>query len=166
MIGGETGRPVSNSTGPGTPIPIPQQRPRPVNAASASHSSKSSSTRVSTRVGPVRDRARLLHVRQDRAGEIGDRDVHARRAEVGDEQVPGVGAEADQPRRPPAGRAAELADADEPVLDELEHALSHHRAAEAGRLDQAGAGGFSVHPDVVEHGYEAVRRDRAVPKCL
>ena len=56
MIGGEIGRPASNSTGPGTPIPIPHSRPgRPCVVSSSE--SNSASTRPRPCSGPASIRA-------------------------------------------------------------------------------------------------------------
>ena len=116
------------------------------------------------RVRAGRDVGALCSVDEDLAREIGERDVHARRAEVGDEQIPGVGAEAEQPGRPASRRRAEPVLGQEAVVEERVDALRDDRPAETRRLDEASAGRLTVDADVVEHGHEPVRRGRAVPQ--
>ena len=116
------------------------------------------------RVRSGRDVGALGAVDEDLAREIGERDVHARRAEVGDEQVARVGAETEQPRRPASSRRAEAVLGEEAVVEERVDALRDDRPAEAGRLDEAGAGRLAVDADVVEHRHEPVRRGHAVPR--
>ena len=87
----------------------------------------------------------------DHAGEIRERDVRARRAEVGHEQVARVGAEAQQPRRPPARRDADAVLGEEAVVEQRVDPLGQHGAAEAGCLCELGARRRAVRADVVEH---------------
>ncbi len=52
MIGGEIGRPASNSTGPGTPMPIPHRRPGRASVVRSSEATRAS-TRSRQRSGPA-----------------------------------------------------------------------------------------------------------------
>ena len=101
MIGGEIGRPDSNSTGPGTPMPMPEE----ASPAARRRREALLEERLDAPehdVGPGGDVGRLGAVGEDPAREVGQRDVGAGRAEIGDEQVPGVGAEAEERgARPP-----------------------------------------------------------------
>ena len=90
-------------------------------------------------------------MREDPARQVGDRDVDARGAEIGDEQMPSVGAEADGARGTAAGRRADSALGDEPVVGERCEPLPDQGAAEAGRLDELGAGAGAAAAHVVEH---------------
>ena len=96
----------------------------------------------------------------DLAGEVGERDVGARRAEVGDEQVAGVGAEAEQPRRPAARRDADAVLREQPVVEQRVDPLRQDGAPEPGRLRQLGAGRRAVRAHVVEDGDEVVGLER------
>ena len=126
MIGGEMGRPASNSTGPGTPMPIPHSRP--------GSRLRRPEQRVEQRVdaveadAPARPRSGgLVVVTEDPAVEGRDRHVDARRAEVGDEDVAAVGPERQLARRAPAGARSDVALGDQPALDELADALGDDR---------------------------------------
>ena len=160
MIGGATGRPDSNSTGPGTPIPIPSSDPGS-SSTSARHCSSIASTRPSTTSGPCGDVSRLARVREDRARQVDHRDVDARRAEVGDEEVPGRRAEAHGARRPTTRRRADLAALEEASLDELADPLDDDGAAEARRGRELRPCGGAVRTDVVEDRGEPGRSARA-----
>ena len=107
----------------------------------------------------------------DPAGQVRERDVGARGAQIGDEHVAGVRAEPEKARRAAAGRGPEPVLGQQPVVEERLDPLRHDRAAEAGRLDEFGAGRLAVRADVVEHGNEAVRgigtvRDGPFRPCL
>ena len=93
-------------------------------------------------------------------GEVGERDVRARRAEVGDEQVARVGAEAEQPRRPAARRDADAVLREQPVVEQRVDPLRQDGAAEPGRLRELRAGRRAVRAHVVEDGDEAVGLER------
>ena len=80
---------------------------------------------------PGGDVGRLLAVDDDPAGEVGERDVGARRTEVGHEQVARVGAEAKQPRRPAARRDADAVLREQAVVD------AARRPAGSGRSGRA-----------------------------
>ena len=75
----------------------------------------------------------------DPARQVRERDVGARGAEIGDEEVARVGAEAEQPRRPAAGRDADAVLGEQPVVAERIDALGQDGAAETRRLRQLGA---------------------------
>ena len=126
MIGGEIGRPASNSTGPGTPTPMPNSSPGGV--ARSTHSVEERLDASEHGVGPGGDVRRLGRVREDPAREVGDGDVDARRAEIRHEQVPRVGAEAHGARRAAAGRRADAALGDEPVVGERGRAAARSSA--------------------------------------
>ena len=102
MIGGEIGRPVANSTGPGTPMPIPQTVPGMLRVVRWSSVEQLLDPAEARPPGPASIVGRLVVVAEDPAGEVGQRDVDARRAEVGDEDVAGVGPERELARRPAA----------------------------------------------------------------
>ena len=92
MIGGEIGRPVENSTGPGTPIPTPHRRPgRDRVGRSSCVEQLVDALEAGLRAG--RDLRGLVVVPEDPAVEARDGDVDAGRAEVGDEDVAGIRAE-------------------------------------------------------------------------
>ena len=108
MIGGEIGRPASNSTGPGTPMPIPHSRP--------GSASRRPDERIEQRVDAVEatlgaglDPGRLVVVAEDPAVEGRHRDIDAGRAEVGDQDVAAVGPEGQLARRPAAGARPDIA---------------------------------------------------------
>ena len=163
MIGGETGRPDSNSTGPGTPMPMPQSGAGHARLGDALVEELLDAGQHG--VGAGRDVGRLLPVDDDLAREVGERDVGARRAEVGDEQVARVGAEAEQPRRPAARRDTEAILCQQPVVEQRVDPLGQHRAAEPGRLRELRPRGRAVCADVVEHGDEAVGLERDPGLC-
>ena len=158
MIGGEIGRPVSNSTGPGHADPDPPQpardglgRPR----AAASNSSRPGRGRPP---GPASISGGLVVVAEDPPVEGRHRDVDARRAEVGDEDVAGVGPERQLARRPAAGARPDVALDDEPALDELADALGDDRPAEAGPRDELRARSRPPEADLVEDHDERIER--------
>ena len=163
MIGGETGRPDSNSTGPGTPMPMPQSEP--VTPASSTHLVEELLDAREHGVRAGGDVRCLLPVHEDLAGEVGERDVRARRAEVGDEQVARVGAEAEQPGRAAAGRDADAVLRQQPVVEQRVDPLRQDGAPEPGRLRELGAGRRAVRAHVVEDGDEAVRLERDAGLC-
>ncbi len=96
----------------------------------------------------------------DFPGEIGERDVCARRAEVGHEQIAGVGAEPEQARRPATRRDADAVLREQPVVEQRVDPLRQHRAAEPGRLRELRPRGRAVRAHVVEDGDEAVGLER------
>ena len=98
MIGGETGRAVRNSTGPGTPMPTPHSGPGRRGAAAR----RKRLDQAEDRLRPVGDVGRLGPMGEDRPGEVGERDVNARGAEVGDQQAPGRRVQDEPPRGPTA----------------------------------------------------------------
>jgi hypothetical protein len=136
MIGGATGVPVPNSTGPG-------------DAAEHVHR-------------PRRDVARLLGVREHVPRQVDGGDCGVGRTEVGREHEAGRRAEAEDARRAAAGRGAELGLLDQAAREQLRDALRDDRPAEAGAGDQLGAGLRPAAADEVEHLHERVelRRDR------
>ena len=173
MIGGATGRPDSNSTGPGT---------RSRSRASARQLVDLREALLKHRLDPAQhdvrprgDVRRLARVCEDRARQVDHRDVDARRAEVGDEEVPGRRAEAHGARRPPTRRRADLSALEEAARDELADPLDDDGAAQArgGRELRARRG--TVCADVVEdrrepgnplgRGGGRLRRARAVNRC-
>ena len=132
MIGGEIGRPVSNSTGPGHADADRPTAARARRASSRAAASNSSSTRSRPTSGPASIARRLVVMAEDPAVERRDRHVDARRAEVGDQDVAGVGPERQLARRPAAGARPDVALDDEPALDELADPLGDDRPAEPG----------------------------------
>ena len=97
------------------------------------------------------DVARLLELDEDRAGQVRNRDVHARRTEVGDEQVARVGPQPNEAWCPPARRRPEVALGEDAVRDQLAHALGDDGPAEPGRVHQRRPRARPVAADVVEH---------------
>jgi hypothetical protein len=78
-------------------------------------------------------------VGEDRPREVGDRDVHARRAEICHEQVAGVGTEADEAWSTPAGRRAQISVGQHAVIDQLTDTLRDDGTTEPRRVHQAGS---------------------------
>ena len=120
MIGGEIGRPGVELDRPRDADADPEQRPGRRLPREALLEERLDA--ASTDVGPGGDVGRLCPVREDLAGEVGDRDVDARRAEVGDEQVAGVGAEAERRGRAAAGRGADAVLCDQAVVERARRA--------------------------------------------
>jgi hypothetical protein len=102
-------------------------------------------------LGAARDVGALLAMGEDRRGEIRDGDVDARRAEVGHEDAACVRAEPHHARCATAARLPEVAFLEQPVLDELAHALRRDGAAQAGAFDDQRPGRRAVASRVVEH---------------
>ena len=100
MIGGETGRPLRNSTGPGCRCRCPTAG-RAVAVAVVSPQQLVDALEAGLRAGG--DVGRLVAMAQDSPIEVRDGDVDARRAKVGDEHVPRVRAEGHLSRRAAAG---------------------------------------------------------------
>ena len=155
MIGGEVGRPVRNSTGPGTPIPMPHRRPGSARLVPRSWVN-SSSTRWSATSGSGRDVRRLVEVAEDPPVERRDRDVDGRRAEVRHEHMPGVAAERQLARRPAAGRRAGLALHDEPAVEQLGEPRGDDRPREARPVGDLGPRPGAAQAHLVEHRDERV----------
>ena len=155
MIGGEIGRPESNSTGPGTPMPMPHSRPG-MSCVVRSKESNSASTRSSARSGTVLDPGGLVVVAEDPAIQARDGHVDAGRAEVGDQDVPGVRAEGELPWRSSAGARADVTFAQQPAIDQLLDPSRDDRAAEAGPFHELGARSGPSEADLVEHRDESV----------
>ena len=107
---------------------------------------------------PGGDVGRLLAVDDDPAGEIGERDVGARRTEVGHEQVARVGPEAEQSRGAAAGRDAHAVLREQAEVDQDVDPLGQDRAAEPGGDGQLRARALAVRADVVQDVHEPVRR--------
>ena len=118
MIGGEIGRPVRYSTGPGTPMPMPQMPPGQA-ARRRQQLAEQLLDPIERHVRPVRDAGRLVVVAEDPAVERGHGDVDRGRAEVGDQHVAGVRAERQLAGRPAAGARARVALDDEPAIEQL-----------------------------------------------
>ena len=157
MIGGDTGRPLRNSTGPGMPMPMPHSRPGRSRVAVVS-SANSSSTRWRQRLRAGGDVGRLVPMAEDPAVEIGDRDVDAGCAEVGDEHVAGVRAERHLARRAAAGARPDLVVDDQAELDQLGDALGDDASAQTGASNQLGARARPCLPDLVKDRDERVER--------
>ena len=101
-------------------------------------------------LGAVGDRE-LDRTRGDaHAGEVGDRDRAVGGAEVGAEDHPGPRVEREPSRWSSSGGGSGLHD-DELVAHQLFEALSQGRPAQAGDLDQLGAGRGAPRADVLEH---------------
>ena len=146
---GRTGRPLVKSTGPGTPSPVAQTASRSWPDAARS-ASKWASTSVSTSSGPSAI-GKLDRTRRDaNAAEVGDRERAVGGAEVGTEDHPGPRVEREPSRWSTSGGGSRLHH-DELVMHQLFEALSQRRAAEAGDLDQLGAGRGAPRADVLEH---------------
>ena len=118
MIGGETGVPVSNSTGPGTPMPMPHRRPGSV-ARVGDQLTEQLVDAGQAALRPVADVGRLVAVGDDPAVERGQRHIDARRAQVGDEDVAGVRAEGELARRSAAGARSGVTVAHQADRDQL-----------------------------------------------
>ena len=149
MIGGEIGRPVPNSTGPGTPMPIPQIRPGSV-VGRREQLPEQLLDPPEHGLRPVRDGRRLIVVAKDPAIQRGDGDVDAGGAEIGDQDMPGVRAERQLARWAPAGRRAGVALDDQAAVEQLRDALGDDAPAEARVRDQLLARPRVAKPDLVE----------------
>ena len=149
MIGGLTGRPVSNSTGPGMPMPMPRMSAGDF-ALSCSNSPKRADTHVSTCVGSTSDVHVAGALGQRGARQVADRDACVGRAEVRDEHDSGLVVEREHGRRPPTGGRAAARLEHETARQESLHPLSHRRAREAGVPRQVRAGHGSLVADEAE----------------
>ena len=89
MIGGLRGRPVANSTGPGTPIPIPRTSAA-LAADLAEQRVEALVDPVEHRLGPGGDLDVAASSASDRAAEVGDREARVGGAEVGGEHDAGA----------------------------------------------------------------------------
>ena len=138
MIGGEIGRPVENSTGPGTPIPTPHRRPgRGTGGRPQLVEQLVDPLEAGLRAGG--DVGRLVVMAQDPPVKARDGHVDACRAEVGDEDVTGVRGEGQLAGRPAARARPGLALGDQPAIDQLADALGDDRPRQAGTDDELGA---------------------------
>ena len=155
MIGGEIGRPDSNSTGPGDPDADAPQAPRDV-LRRAQQRPEQGVDPLEAALRAVLDARRLVVVAQDPAIEARDGHVDAGRAEIGHEDVPGLGAEGELPRRASAGTRSDVALGDEPAIDELLDAARHDRPAEARPGHQLRARTRPPEPDLVEDHDEGI----------
>ena len=138
MIGGCDGRPVENSTGPGTPTPTAHTSAG-VRPASASTFCASRSTSASTAPGPVGDVDRVADGGEDLRGQIGDRDVDAGDAEVDGEHAAGPAVELQQGRRPAAGAPPPAALLEEVGRDQLVDPGAHRVPRGTGQRHQVRA---------------------------
>ena len=135
MIGGLTGRPLSNSTGPGTPTPIPRTS-LPDRPTSSSSSAKRSATQARAVLRPEADVQVGCALGQRRAHEIAHRHPRMRGAEVGDEDDAGIAVEREHGRGTTSGGGAASGLVDEPLLEERVDPLRDGRAGEPGRSRQ------------------------------
>ena len=85
MIGGFTGWPVANATGPGTPIPMPRTSAGASRPPRRSSSPKRSCDPVEHRLRAVADVEVQRDLGERGAGEVADGEPRVRRAEVGDQ---------------------------------------------------------------------------------
>ena len=138
MIGGLTGRPLANSTGPGTPTPIPRTS-SPERPTSSSSSREALGHPLERVLRPERDVEVGRSLGQRRAAEIAHRDPGVRRAEVGDEDDSGVAIERQHGRRAAAGGGAAAGLVDEPLREERVDALGDGRAGEPGHPREVGS---------------------------
>ena len=139
MIGGLTGCPLENATGPGTPMPIPRTSARRV-AELCEQGREVLVDDAEDALGARGD----VHVErlfgQGRTGEIAHREPRVRRAQVGDEDDAGALVEGQQRRRAAAGRRAPAGLVDELVGEQRVHALRDRRPREPGDAGEIGAG--------------------------
>ena len=157
MIGGEIGRPVSNSTGPGTPMPMPHSGPgmsRVVARSGVEERVDAVQAGVRTRLDP----RGLVVMAEDPAVQGRDGDVDARGAEVGDEDVARIGPERQLARWPAARARPDVAFADEAAFDQLADPLGDDRPAEARPRDELRARARPAEADLVEDDDERVER--------
>ena len=136
MIGGEIGRPDSNSDRAGDADPDPPEASRQGTGLRQALLEEPFDPRQDD-IGSGGDVGRLGAVEEDLAREVGQGDVRTGRAEVGDEQVAGVGAEAEKPGSAATGRDADAILGQQAVVDQRLDPLRQNRAAEAGRLRRA-----------------------------
>ena len=155
MIGGLTGRPLENSTGPGTPIPMPQTSSRRCGPTSASSSLKTLVHPAEHLVGPDGDVQVGGSLDERRAVEVAEREPRVGRAEVGHEDDAGVAVEREHGRRAAAGRGAAAGLVDESEGEQRVDALRHGGAGEAGLPGEIGAGYGDAFADQSEQGARA-----------
>jgi hypothetical protein len=115
MIGGATGVPVTNSTGPGT-LGLAQEAVERL-LEPREHDLRS-----------LGDRDVLARLGQDVAGQVGDRHARVRGPEVGRQDDARVAVEGERPGRPPAARGAGLRRHHELVREQRVDSLGHRRA--------------------------------------
>ncbi len=131
MIGGLTGRPLSNSTGPGTPIPIPRTSSRGAPDL-VEQFGEALGRPLEGVFRPECDVQVGRALGQRRAGEIAHRDPGVGRSEVGNEDDAGVAIEGQHGRRAATGRGAAAGLVDEALLEKCVDALGDGRAGEPG----------------------------------
>ena len=161
MIGGEIGRPVPNSTGPGhADADRPTAGPG-IAGSSRSSESNSSSTRSEAdapgrpRSGPARRGGRG----SGRRASSPRRRCSSRRGRRRGRGPPSARKVSWRGGRPPV-LGPDVALDDEAALDELADPLGDDRPAEAGPVDELGARPRSAEPDLVED----ERRARRAPR--
>ena len=135
MIGGLTGRPLSNSTGPGTPTPIPRTS-LPDRPTSSSSSVKRSATQARARLRPEGDVQVGCALGQRRADEIAHRYPRMRGAEVGDEDDAGFAVEREHGCGTTAGGGAASGFIDEALREQRVDPLGDSRAGKPGLSGQ------------------------------
>ena len=157
MIGGATGVPVTNSTGPGH---------ADADAADVAALALGLAQQAVERLlepgehdlGPLGDRDVLARLGQHVAGQVGHRDARVRGAEVGRQHDARVAVEREGPRRPAAARGAGLGRHHELARQQRVDALGDRRARQARQLDELRVRARPPVPDEAQHRPRAVGR--------
>ena len=134
MIGGLTGRPNANSTGPGSPTPTPYTGP--AFGRSASSRLELVPDGGEDGVGAGRDVARAVAAGEQPAGQVGDAYGGRDRAQRRDEDDARLGPEAQLARGASTGRGGQADLLHQTALEQRVHALGDDAATQAGGLAQ------------------------------
>ena len=139
MIGGLTGRPVSNSTGPGTPMPIPRTSagPFPVALKQLVEAGRHPGQHLAR---PQRDVEVAGALGERRAGQVGHGHARVGGAQVGHEHHAGLVVEREHRRRPAAGGRGAARLEHEPAGKQRVHPLRHRRARQPRVPGEVGPG--------------------------
>jgi hypothetical protein len=131
MIGGEMGRPVRNSTGPGTPMPMPHSAAGQVARRPQQLVEELLDARQAA-LGPGRDVGRLVTVPEDPAIEVVTATSMLVAPRSATSRCPASARKPDAARRPAAGARTGLGLHHEAGVHQLGDALAHDPTRQAG----------------------------------
>ncbi len=149
------GRPVANSTGPGTADADAPDRDREV-LRGVLELGEQLLDAAEHDLGSIGDVRGLRVMAEDAPVEIGDRDVDARRPEVSDQDLAGIRLERELAGRTATRAGTDVALGDEPAVQQLLHPAGDDRPPEAGPRHELRAGPRPAQPDLVEDDDERV----------
>ena len=158
MIGGLTGWPVANATGPGHADADAAHVLGGAVGLASSVGEALVRPCSSTGSGPVGDVQVERHLGERRAGEVADGEPRVGGAEVGGEHDAGELVEGEDRRRPAAGRGAAAGLVDELVREQGVDALGDGGAGEAGPAREVRAGDRLAVADQPQHRAGAEQR--------